>query len=508
MNGDRADSGVESGPESGPDTASAPLGSARFDAEATVLREALLDAQFDLAEHRQRAVLILLNGADGAGKGQVLNRLYEWLDPRTVAGLTYDIADHDDRRRPPAWRYWRDLPARGRIGVMIGTWYHGLLLARATKGLGGKAFRARIAEIDRIETMLGADGVDLVKIWLMLGNGAKVRPKADPAAPPGTPGNPLVREWVEIDTRKERRRLVEAARELVAATPESAPPWHVVEAGDRRARDLEVGRLVLATLQAAARRKPPRRPRPPTRARRFTSTPAILPTLDLGASLDKDSYETALARAQSRIFALTQSAAFRSRALVCVFEGIDAAGKGGAIRRLRSALNPIRSNFHPIAAPSDEELAHPHLWRFWRRMPRRGEVAVFDRSWYGRVLVERVEGFAAPVDWKRAYGEIGDFEAQLTRAGYIVQKFWLAIDEDEQLARFEARRETPHKRFKITADDWRNREKWPLYAAAIEDMIALTSTAEAPWTLVESNCKRYSRVKVLRTLAERLEAEL
>lgn len=484
----------------------APLGSARFDAEATVLREALLDAQFDLAERRQRAVLILLNGADGTGKGQVLNRLYEWMDPRTVASLTYDIADHRDRRRPPAWRYWRDLPARGRIGVMIGTWYHGLLLARAAEGLGGKAFRARIAETDRIEAMLAADGIDLVKIWLMRGKGRHA--KSDPGAPPGSPGNPLVREWVEIDTGKERRRLVAAARELFAATPEGSTPWHVVEAGDRRARDLEVGRRVLAALQAAARRRPPRRPRPPVRARRITATPAILPRLDLGASLDKDSYETALARAQARIFALTQSAPFRDRALVCVFEGIDAAGKGGAIRRLRSALNPIRSNFHPIAAPSDEELAHPYLWRFWRRMPRRGEVAVFDRSWYGRVLVERVEGFAAPADWKRAYGEIGDLEAQLTRAGYIVQKFWLAIDEDEQLARFEARRETPHKRFKITTDDWRNREKWPLYTAAVEDMLALTSTVDAPWTLVESNCKRFSRVKILRTLAERLKAEL
>ncbi len=202
------------------------------------------------------------------------------------------------------------------------------------------------------------------------------------------------------------------------------------------------------------------------------------------------------------------SAAFRDRALVVVFEGNDAAGKGGAIRRLRSALNPIHSRVHPIAAPSDEELAHPFLWRFWRRIPPRGQVGVYDRSWYGRVLVERVEGYAAPGEWKRAFSEINDFEAQLTRSGYIVQKFWMAIDADEQLARFEARKETPHKRFKITDDDWRNRGKWPLYAAAVEDMIALTSTPEAPWTLVESNCKRFARVKVLEALAERLEKAL
>ncbi len=483
-----------------------PLDPDRFSAEATVLRETLLDAQFDLAERRSRAVLILLNGADGTGKGEVLNRLYEWLDPRTVSSLAYDITDRTERRQPPAWRYWRDLPARGRIGVMIGSWYHSLLLERATGKLGAKAFKAGIEDATRMEAMLQADAIEVVKIWLMLG-GSK-RAKSDPGAPPGSPGNPLVREWAEIDTKKERRRVVETAREMIAASGDGATPWHLVDAEDRRARDLEVGRLVLGALRTAAARKPPRPVKPPARARRITATPAVLPTLDLGVSLDKDSYETALAAAQARIFVLTQSAAFRDRALVCAFEGTDAAGKGGAIRRLRSALDPIHSRFHAIAAPSDEELAHPYLWRFWRRIPPRGQVGVFDRSWYGRVLVERVEGYAARVDWKRAYPEINDFEEQLTRAGYIVHKFWLAIDDAEQLARFEARKETPHKRFKITEDDWRNRAKAPLYAAAVEDMIALTSTPNAPWTLVESNCKHFSRVKILRTLAERLEAEL
>jgi polyphosphate:AMP phosphotransferase len=484
----------------------APMDSDRFEAEATVLREALLDAQFDLAEGRRRAVLILLNGADGAGKGQVLNRLYEWLDPRTLASLTYDITDHGDRSRPPAWRYWRDLPARGRIGVMIGSWYHAVLLERAIGGVGRKAFTTRLAEIDRIEAMLEADGVGLVKIWLMLGNGRAPGPKHDPGARPGSPGNPLVREWVEIDTKKERKRLVEAARELILETGDGPSPWHIVDADDRRARDLAVGRIVLEALQGASRWKRPRRVPPPTQPRRVSHTPAVLPALDLTRTLDADSYEQALAAAQARIFALTQRPEFRERALVCAFEGNDAAGKGGAIRRLRSALNPITTQVHSIAAPSDEELAHPFLWRFWRRVPRRGRVAIFDRSWYGRVLVERVEGYATPQEWKRAYSEINDFEAQLARAGYVVQKFWLAIDEDEQLRRFEERKETPHKRFKITEDDWRNRAKLPLYSAAVEDMIALTSTEDAPWTLVESNCKRFARVKVLETLADRLEA--
>jgi polyphosphate:AMP phosphotransferase len=480
----------------------------QFEAEATALRGALLDAQFDLAERKRSSVLILLNGADGAGKGEVLNRLHEWLDPRTLASLVYDITDHHSRMRPRAWHYWRDMPARGRIGVMIGSWYHTLLLSRAVREVDQAVFMSRIERINRVEDMLEAEGVSLVKLWMMHSDRKTVNPKTKASAPPGSRRNPLVREWVEVDTKKEHRRLVDAARELIAATTDSRSPWHIVGADDPRARDLAVGRIVLQALQTADHQPARPKVKPPVRPRRIAKGPAVLPTLDLSRSLDKSSYEQAVAAAQARIFALTESAAFRDRALVVVFEGNDAAGKGGAIRRLRSALSPIHSRVHPIAAPSDEELAHHYLWRFWRRIPPRGQVGVYDRSWYGRVVVERVEGYAAPGEWKRAYAEINDFEGQLGRAGYIVQKFWMAIDADEQLARFEARKETPHKRFKITDDDWRNREKWPLYAAAVEDMIALTSTPDAPWTLVESNCKRFARVKVLETLAERLEKAL
>jgi polyphosphate:AMP phosphotransferase len=493
------------------DTAADPVEADTFESEATELRQALLDAQFDLAESRNRAILILLNGPDGSGKGEVLNRLYEWLDPRTIATLAYDLDDHHDARHPLAWRYWRDLPARGRIGVVLGSWYHLVLHARATRESKRADFVAQLAAIKRIEDMLDAEGSTLVKVWLDLsaGNAARRRKaKRIKMEAPGGPRHPLVREWAAIDTKKERHRLVEAADELVAATADSEAPWHRVPADDPRARDLAVGRLVLDALQRARRQRPPAAGKPQVRPRRISRSLSALATRDMSRAVDRSSYEPALAQAQMRLFELTQSEAFDGRALVCAFEGNDAAGKGGAIRRLRAALDPITSHVHPIAAPSDEELARPYLWRFWRRIPPRGHVAIFDRSWYGRVLVERVEGYAAPADWRRAYYEINDFERQLTESGYIVQKYWLAIDQDEQLSRFEARKETPHKRFKITADDWRNREKWPLYQAAVEDMIALTSTPDAPWTLVESTQKRFSRLKVLETLVDRLEQAL
>jgi polyphosphate kinase 2 (PPK2 family) len=233
-----------------------------------------------------------------------------------------------------------------------------------------------------------------------------------------------------------------------------------------------------------------------------------LDALDLSLALDDAAYKRRRDAGQARLLELTQGKPFRERALVAAFEGHDAAGKGGAIRRVTAALDPRLYRAHPIAAPTEEEKARPYLWRFWRHVPRKGNAAIFDRSWYGRVLVERVEGFATESEWRRAYGEINDFEEDLSRDGIVVVKFWTAVSREEQLRRFEAREEVEYKRFKITPEDWRNRGKWDQYRDAIGDMIDRTSTPYAPWTLVEAEDKRWARVKVLETLCERLEAAL
>jgi polyphosphate kinase 2 (PPK2 family) len=234
----------------------------------------------------------------------------------------------------------------------------------------------------------------------------------------------------------------------------------------------------------------------------------ILKALDLTQKIEKKKFQEELEKYQGKLALLTRDAKFKDMTVITVFEGNDAAGKGGSIRRITSAVDARQYEVVPIAAPTEEERAQPYLWRFWRHIPRKGRVTIFDRSWYGRVLVERVEGFCSPADWMRAYQEINDFEAQLVRHNIVVVKFWLTISKEEQLRRFEERKKTGFKRFKITDEDWRNREKWDDYEQAICDMVDRTSTQISPWTLVEANDKNFARIKVLKTLCQRIEAAM
>jgi polyphosphate:AMP phosphotransferase len=302
-------------------------------------------------------------------------------------------------------------------------------------------------------------------------------------------------------------KFVRFGERVLRRTSRDYAPWHVIEGMDPYYRSLTVGRLLLEGMQAALKA-------PKVEATSLTLGPlaanhgefTLLDSLDMTLSLDKSDYEEQLITEQARLSGNIRDKRMQRHALVAVFEGNDAAGKGGAIRRVAAALDPRHYNIVPIAAPSEDERAQPYLWRFWRQIPARSKFTIFDRSWYGRVLVERVEGFCSQADWSRAYSEINDFEEQLTEAGVVVVKFWLAIDQDTQLERFEAREKIPFKRYKITEDDWRNRKKWPAYREAVGDMVDRTSTEIAPWTLIEANDKRWARVKVLRTLNEALEA--
>jgi polyphosphate:AMP phosphotransferase len=474
------------------------------DAEAR-LREKLLDAQFEVADRKNAAVMVLVNGADGVGKGEIVNRLYDWLDDHFVETLSYGRPTDEERARPGAWRYWRDVPAKGRIGLVLGSWHHRLLRNRALGRLGRSAYEKALEESIRAEEMLRHEGVHLLKIWLHMDFAESRRRLKKLRQGNGALRRPAVVEWDEFDSARDIAKLAEAALEMIERTSTGDAPWAVVPAADPLYRDAAVGDLLLQTLSRAATDAPPS---PRTLAIAAPANdlpkPSLVGALDLTQAADPASYSQELRALQQRLTEATTAKSFDSRGLVIVFEGNDAAGKGGAIRRVREALDPRRFRVHGVSAPTDEERARPYLWRFWRNVPRRGDVAIFDRSWYGRVLVERVEGFAATEDWMRAYQEINDFERELHDNGYVVIKFWLAISADEQLRRFQDREAKPFKRYKLTPEDWRNREKWALYEAAMTDMVDRTSSRHAPWTLVEANDKKFARLKTLKTIVDRL----
>jgi polyphosphate:AMP phosphotransferase len=352
--------------------------------------------------------------------------------------------------------------------------------------------------------MLVDDGALIIKFWLHLSKEKqKKRLKA-------LENNPLTRWRVtERDWKhfKAYDKFQSVHEKVIRHTSTAEAPWLIVEGEDPCYRSLTIGKMILKSITARLEQKAP-----PQATAGLLLPPIdnldILKTLDMTRVLDKHEFKFELEKYQGRLNSLTRDPKFKNITVVVVFEGNDAAGKGGSIRRVTGALDARQYQVVPIAAPTEEERAQSYLWRFWRHIPRRGRVTIFDRSWYGRVLVERVEKFISDSDWMRAYGEINDFEAQLVRHDIMVVKFWLAITKDEQLRRFEDREQTGFKNFKITDDDWRNRKKWKQYEHAVCDMVDRTSTEIAPWILVEANDKNFARIKILKTLCDQIENKL
>ena len=476
-----------------------------WDREVPALREALLDAQYDLAAAKGFPVILLVAGVDGSGKSETVNTLNEWMDPRHIQTLGLDEPSDEERERPHMWRYWRMLPPKGKIGVFDGSWYTWPILERACGRTKTSDLDQDMARVARFEQMLINEGALVLKFWMHLSKDAQRKRLKGLEKDPKTRWRVTDRDWKHFEMYDTFRQVSERA---LRATSTAEAPWIVVEATDARYQRLTVGKVLLERLRARLDQPapPPRVTLPPPRV--AIDQVNVLKALDLSQRLDKKDYEEALLTLQGRLNLLTRHRNFQKHSIVLVFEGVDAAGKGGGIRRITQALDARTYRIHPIAAPTEEERAQPYLWRFWRNLPRRGKVAIFDRSWYGRVMVERVEGFCSEADWQRAYSEINDFEDQLVRSRSILVKFWLSISQEEQLRRFQARQDTPFKRFKITEEDWRNREKWPAYETAICDMLDRTSTEIAPWTLVESEDKHYGRIKMLKTLCDRMEDEL
>lgn len=490
-----------------------------------------------------RPALIVFEGWAGTAKVSTIGQLATRLDPRGLRVHPITPPRTFETMYPWLYRFWLKIPSSGQLAIFDRSWYRQVLAERTEHKGSATDWRSRCEDIASFERQLADDGSVILKIWLHISKDEQARRFRKLSA------DPLTAWQVTDEDRWQQRhygRVRDAVEDLIARTDTPYAPWAILPATDKRYASVAVFESIVTALEAGlgptAAMRPGDEIEPfddsgPAIRRGLSSmqagaardgnghasayampaeaaetprlaAPGILSRVDLSVKLEPKAYERELAELQAKIYLLGFQMYQQKRPVVLVFEGWDAAGKGGAIKRLTEKLDPRGYIVHAIAAPAGDDKVRHYLYRFWRRLPPRGNMAIFDRSWYGRVLVERVEGFARPDEWQRAYAEINEFERQLVEFGTIVCKFWLHISPDEQLRRFEERQTINYKAWKLTDEDWRNREKWPQYEQAADEMVLRTSTPAAPWTVVEAEDKRFARIKVLRTVVRRLEDEL
>lgn len=477
-----------------------------------VFKKELPDLRADLLQIQQELlgcdfpVLVLISGVDGAGKGEMINQLHEWMDPRHLETTAFDTPTDEEKERPPFWRYWRALPPKGKIGIHFSSWYSDPIAKRVKDKTSENDLEASLSRINTLEKMLVDDGVLLIKLWLHLGKKHYKDRIKSLAADPKT-------AWrvtqANLDNIKVYDKFRQVAETTLQQTSTGQAPWIIVEGFDPNYRSLTVGRLLRDMIRKRMDIDPKVLVSPAINwSSKSSDKTTLLDYVDLTKALEKKEYNEQLAEHQAHLNELARKAHKNKVSVVMALEGWDAGGKGGMIRRIIHPLDARHYRVIPVAAPTDEEKARHYLWRFWRHLQRAGHMTIFDRTWYGRVLVERVEGYARDDEWIRAYQEINEFEEELTEHGIVLLKYWLHIDKDEQLARFKAREQISYKQHKITDEDYRNRERWDDYALAVADMVERTSTINAPWYIIEGNDKKWARVRALQILCERLEQAL
>lgn len=445
-------------------------------------------------------IVIVFEGWDAAGKGTLINELILPLDPRGFSVHSTFAPDEEEALRPFLWRFWIKTPARGRIEVFDRSWYRRVLNDRVDGRLAESQLGRTFEDIRAFERQLADDGAVIVKFFLHISK-KEQKERFEKLLKRKTTAWRVTKE----DRRRHKQygKYVAATEAMVAETDADHAQWTIIEAQDRRFATVKIFETVISSLENRISRVEGAKKRKVKDAAPGAGPMAssILGKVDLSRTLDRERYDTRLDRLQKELRDLEHRIYMERVPVVILYEGWDAAGKGGNLRRLTRKLDPRGYDVIPIGAPNDVEKAHHYLWRFWTQIPKAGHIAIFDRSHYGRVLVERVEGFCTNQEWKRAYREINEMEQHLVDYGTILLKFWLHIDPKEQLRRFKAREADPHKSWKITDEDWRNRKKHKQYEEAVEEMLFRTGTPYAPWTIVESNCKRYARIKVLETVA-------
>ena len=460
--------------------------------------QGMLSARQQEIRNAKLPVIVLVEGWDAAGKGTLINELISEVDPRFLTMVSEDSQEQKGEY-PFLYPYAAALPEEGKLLFMDGGWMGATVQAQMRDELSGKALEKRLRSVQRFERQLRDNGYVLLKLFLHI-------PRKLQQARIDRLLEDKDTAWrVEKDDLYQNHHYkgYRAAFEQFMAATEEVFPWHVLDGSDEKTVSYDAFRLLNETIDEALK------------AGKYVGAPfeeafpmapaARLADADLSAALTKDEYEEEKDRLQKKIAEL-QNVMYRKKIpMVICYEGWDAAGKGGNIRRLAYPLDPRGFTTWPIASPEPHEKSRHYLWRFWTRLPKAGHIAIFDRTWYGRVMVERIEGFCSEDDWKRAYNEMNEFEEELHDWGAVVLKFWIHIDSETQLARFNDRQNDPAKQWKITDEDWRNREKWPKYEEAVSEMLEKTGTEFAPWHIIESNDKYYARVKVLRIVAEAME---
>ena len=455
-------------------------------------------------------VCVLLEGWDAAGKGDTIQKLVERLDPRGVKVHPISAPLEEEKLRPFLWRFWTKIPGSGEMAVFDRSWYGRVLVERVDRLISPKEWQSAYNEIVQFERMLADDGTVLIKFWLHISEKEQKKRFKDIEKSKYDSWKITKEDW---EHHKQYDDYLKAAEEMLERTSTAYAPWTIVEATDKRYRAIKVFKTIADGIQTALNAKaeeakPKRGARASITIQALKEMKTVLDTVDLTKQLSEKEYDKRLVELQVRLRELEFACFDARRAVLIGYEGWDAAGKGGNIRRVTECLDPRGYSVIPIAAPKGDDATHHYLWRFWRQLPKAGHLAIFDRTWYGRVLVERVEGFCTEAEWRRAFQEIKEFELSLTNYGTILVKFWLHISKEEQLRRFEERKEIEYKQYKITDEDWRNREKWDQYRQAVVDTLTNTSTTYAPWTIVEANDKLWARIRALQAIVDAIEAGL
>ena len=471
--------------------------------EKTVqLRQTFAELQLKIRENKL-PVIIIFEGWSASGKGSLIGDLIKHLDPRFFKVYSTLPADSAQMRYPMMKRFWANIPEYGKMAVMDRSWYQELAVACMEEDISDKEYARRVKTVNEFERQLRNDGYLIIKFFLQISKEEQKR-RFDKLRESSET------KWRVTERDKKRHKLYDeyykAFDDMLTRTDTPQAHWTVIDTTDKTFAKYQMFSTVANRITSAL--DSPKVTFTSDKQYKLLPMPKLSDISLENKTLSDEAYAEQLKKCQKELSKLHSRLYQAKIPMIIAFEGWDAAGKGGAIKRISSALDPRGYEAIPIAAPDKTELAHHYLWRFWNNIPKTGHIAIFDRTWYGRVMVEKLEGFTPAERCAQAYNEINGFEKELSDSGFIIVKFWIQIDKDEQLRRFTERQNTPAKQWKITDEDWRNREKWEQYEAAVNEMLAKTSSAYAPWNVIEANDKKYARIKVLQTVIAAVKSRL